>query len=462
MPRHTIITAASIFQCSSSLLLVLAMLCCVDSARAATDCHNYLVNTNVTQALLSSRVQPPCTEVVRLDTSGFPNPLDSLQHGFDLYSWLTFVALNSPADAKSNFGPNVPTVWESWKQLTDVMLPNGDKPEWTSPHVVPEACRSKAGSETMIVQMMDESFNQPFKSGPLIDQDGDYALFVIFMNKPMFDYIVENGLYSQRGQMNFTGPVDFPSGSKSGDGTLGAVMVKASWKVLKDDRDADFHTIKALVYTPASEDGKIPATCEVRKLGLVGFHVGHKTENRQQWVWTTFEHIRNVPTQADVDAKRVNGRYNFYDPSCPASKCPVNQTPPWPWDPHNPPSGFKSQITRVVPPSEDAMKINTAARSTPGVSGSVWSNYMLVSTQWPSDFSCASDKDPHAHPDPTCAPAPVFLANTTLETFSQEQPTSRQGVPLASSSCISCHNNATTHHVQATPSDFTFILEKAH
>ena len=54
-----------------------------------------------------------------------------------------------------------------------------------------------------------------------------------------------------------------------------------------------------------------------------------------------------------------------------------------------------------------------------------------------------------------CAPAPTFLANSTLETYSQGTN------PLASSSCMACHGNATTHHVPALASDFTFILEKA-
>jgi hypothetical protein len=47
------------------------------------------------------------------------------------------------------------------------------------------------------------------------------------------------------------------------------------------------------------------------------------------------------------------------------------------------------------------------------------------------------------------------LANTTLETSSQGR------VPLASSSCIACHGNATMQHVPAKPSDYTFVLEKA-
>ena len=32
-----------------------------------------------------------------------------------------------------------------------------------------------------------------------------------------------------------------------------------------------------------------------KTLGLVGFHVVHKTKNRPQWIWTLFEHNDNVP-----------------------------------------------------------------------------------------------------------------------------------------------------------------------
>ena len=77
----------------------------------------------------------------------------------------------------------------------------------------------------------------------------------------------------------------------------------------------------------------------------------------------------------------------------------------------------------------------------------MWENYELLATQWPSNTASKTDCNG--------APAPTFLANTTLETYSQGV------VPLASSSCMACHGNATTQHDPATPSDFTFILEKA-
>ena len=109
---------------------------------------------------------------------------------------------------------------------------------------------------------------------------------------------------------------------------------------------------------------------------------------------------------------------------------------------------------------------------------SVWKNYMLLSTQWPSAIwlhgSLHARKirmrrrpktDFLKQPDMTCSPAPTFLANSTLETYSQGN------VPLASSSCIACHGNAVGFQKGASnpqhgkpnlnQSDFTFMLEKA-
>lgn len=46
---------------------------------------------------------------------------------------------------------------------------------------------------------MRSTWNQPVRTGPLIDQDGHYALFDILMNEVMFEYIETNNLYSQEG-----------------------------------------------------------------------------------------------------------------------------------------------------------------------------------------------------------------------------------------------------------------------
>jgi hypothetical protein len=69
----------------------------------------------------------------------------------------------------------------------------------------------------------------------------------------------------------------------------------------------------------------------------------------------------------------------------------------------------------------------------------------LVSTQWPTNATSPTD--------PTGAPAPSFLANTTLETYIQGK------VKQTSSSCMACHNNATG--TNGLFSDFTYLLQRA-
>lgn len=425
------------------------------------DCRTYEINQVLTADHVSRPMLPPCAP--NTTTKGeFKDSVDNRQHGFDLYSWLTFIALNSPADGLTpiNRGADGPTIWETYKQLPEVMRDKGERPtDWGQPTPLPEACRGVASQGRMVVYVVEEAFDQPFKSGPLIDQDGNYALFMILMNKDMFEFILNKRLYSKQGQSTFDGgPIIFPIGSNRSNtaaGKVGAIMIKASWKVLGPNEKAEtFHTLNGLVYIPKGDNPKSDATCVPKKLGLIGFHVGHKTEFAPQWVWTTFEHVKNAPEQRDVTLHRnLLAHYNFYDPTCDPTKCAVNATPPPPtrWDPRVQPfpGGYKSQITRVVPLIDDVIRINALSQSVAGIKGTIWENYMLVSTQWPTDFQNKIEK--------TGVPAPTYLANTTLETYSQGE------APISSSSCIACHLNATTASGKENvlSSDFTYILEKA-
>jgi hypothetical protein len=443
----------------------------------------------------------PCAE--KINTRGLfgDDGLANLQRGFDFYSWLTFLALNAPAAGSriDQAKPNTPTKWEqpsNFKQLLDVMLPDGKASKWEDKKIVPPECLdqyTKLNGKVMVIEMIEESFNEPFKTGPLIDQQGNYAIFDILMNKSMFDYIQKHNLQSKAGQQsegNATLKVDFPAGANKGQpaqanmppGDPGAVMIKVSWKVLDTPAERqNFHTVDALVLMPRHPNETAKPPCLRKTLGLIGFHVGHKTVGRRQWIWTSFEHKKNVPEQQEVDTKQEQGPYNFYKVGCDPTQCPVNQTPPTPWEPtyknglkfHD--SRFRSQITRVVPLTGETKQMNEQFQKILG--NTVWKNYMLLSTQWPSDFRCAGKKDTTSTPPPpepatdfkkepdmNCAPAPTFLANSTLETYSQGTD------PLASSSCMACHGNAVSQQVRPpdmkaeeffNQSDFTFMLEKA-
>lgn len=453
----------------------------------------------------------PCAEIVT--SNGPDSKIENLQRGFDFYSWLTFLALNAPTKdltGIANARGDEQTVWENgdmFKPLLDVMLPGGEKPYWDK-QVIPPACRAlhAAHPKRTVVKMIEESFNQPFKTGPLIDQHNNYAIFDILMNRAMFEYIVKHNLYSQEGQKNAANSglrIDFlpgqlkdPDSRRSTDPNnrddVGSIMIKVSWKILEaEDDESKFHHVDALVAMPATPDGQFDPPCLEKKLGLVGIHIVHKTIGRPQWIWTSFEHADNVPEQSDIDNHKLKPSYNFFDRSCNAASCPPNETPPRPWDPE-PQSNlkfrlrddrkvlFNSQIVREVPLTAATNTMNDQFHAVLG--NSVWRHYILIGTQWPSASPCTGDQAQAANavfpftdfdkqPDMNCAPAPTFLANSTLETFSQGT------IPQASSSCMACHGNATSFLRRPSPkdakdpndpsrtamgqSDFTFMLEKA-
>ncbi len=421
------------------------------------NCNITAPNTPITTALLTSGT--PCQPQ-------FVAPFDlaNLQHGFDYYSWLTFIALNAPQDGSAPApGNDGDTQWEDWREIPDIMLPGGaTPPAWDAPRIIPPACQangksaslrivSRAGLNKAGVHPLEvaSEVDQPFNSGPLIDQNGNFVRYEIMVNEPMYQYIVQNGLYSKAGQEAFAGPIDFPEGNNTSgsNGTMGAIMIKAAWKVLGQGDDASrFHITRALAYDPPSENPKIPESCEEVTLALVGWHAAHKTNDAPQWIWSTYEQVDNVPSDADIAQGALKAHYNFYNSSCSGSACAaLNTPPPRPWNPAMQPfpNGFTSQISRVTSLTSETVALNTSFQAI--LANTVWQHYELISTQWPTDATSTVD--------PTGVPAPVFLANTTLETYTQGE------VPQASSSCMDCHNNAADTTGRA--SDFTFVLERA-
>ena len=233
----------------------------------------------------------PCQQ--KVNTKGVTtDELANMQRGFDFYSWLTFIALNSPTDGKAiGHGPrpggDAVTKWESlgnYRPLAAVMLENGARPTWGT-RIVPELCKPLDGPDKIVLQLGEAAWNQPFKTGPLIDQNGNYALFDILMNKPMFDFVVNNGLYSKQGQERFDSDIKFPTGvnpENGKPGQMGAVMLKVSWHVLDPDRDKavirQFHTADALIYFPGPPATKTGPACVAKMLGLID-ELPHRTQD---------------------------------------------------------------------------------------------------------------------------------------------------------------------------------------
>ncbi|MCA1631604.1 MAG: hypothetical protein LC785_16300 [Acidobacteria bacterium] len=403
------------------------------------------------------------------DFSDNPQTLQALQHDFDVFSWQSFVALNWTALADGSADPQKVigadgdnrTVWDSYKEPYEVFLPDGSQPPPWGQQELPAQCRNIGPADGKLIQMTQKVSDdvldvagQPFGTGPLVDQqNGRYVRYEIRINRDTYDYIVQNTLFNKEGQQAFTKLVQFPSGSsataQNPKPPVGALVIKAAWKVVdpaQGDVPGRFHKVQAYVYTRASDNPPTQPSCELKTMGLVGFHIAHKTASAPQWVWSTFEQVDNVRVGHDAPP---GTKANFHDPS---SKYPANTPPPRPWNPNVVlPPDKRSQVTRVIPIDDATNALNAQWQGWLRAvnKDSVWQYYELVSTQWPTQ-----PKNSPTGPKAAGEPAPVFLANATLETYIQGK------TPNVSSSCIMCHNNATTTNSKF--SDFTYLLERAH
>ena len=436
---------------------------------AANACSNQATapNENTSKATSATAPTPnasPLSPNIPGDANFSDNPstIQQIQHDFDVFSWQSFVALNWPLDQNQIIGSGPsgdnPATWETYIESYQVFLPNAQPPSWDSRNIppicqVPGAPAQNLPVFQMTMKVSDQVLNfsqQAFGTGPLIDQRGDYVRYAINLNRDAFDYILNNKLYSQQAQKNFTN-VSFPIANPSpAPGTVGSIVLKTAWRILdatKGDDLSRYHKLDAFVYTPPSDSPATKATCEKKTLGLVGFHVAHKTASAPQWVWSTFEQVDNVQVGQNAPPGL---KPTFFNPDC--KNCPVNKPPPRPWNPNV--QTTPSQVVRVIPIDDATKQLNAQWQGflVNVNKNSVWQYYQLVSTQWPTQPAPSPTPNPY-DPHPTGAPAPQFLANTTVETYIQGK------VPNTSSSCIMCHNNATT--TSGKFADFSYLLQRA-
>jgi hypothetical protein len=364
---------------------------------------------------------------------------------YDDFAWRTFIALNWPADGKGSIGQGGDGAarWQGWKRDVDLFVPDGETPPaWDKPTPLPPICQAARppggrASPTGINPGVLAVSRMP-STGPLIDQNGQYVRYEILMNQPMYDFIRDNKLYSTAGQQAFKPgtEVGFPSGTAAKP-DAGAIMLKAAWKILgQGDDPGRFHSALAYIY----DAGPAP-TCTLQPVGLVGLHISHKTDSAPQWVWSTFEHVANAPT----DGEAWRGPFNFNSGHDDPTTRPWNRVPTGVW---NSATGDKQPVQvvrlRAIAPETAARNADYAAALRQVDPKSVFANYQLVGAQFP--------QKPPTQADPNGEPKPEILANSTMETFLQHD------VPPVSSNCLACHGGATMSDARA--SDFTYILSR--
>ena len=212
-------------------------------------------------------------------------------------------------------------------------------------------------------------------------------------------------------------------GGKTKYGDIGALELKAAWKVLTpaEAKSGRFHTAQAILV------GSPPPLRPVT-VGLVGLHFFQMLGASNQGIWATFAQEDNAPLQSAI-GKRP---YTFYNPNCQPAPCPINQESATP---------VPTQVVQIFPDDSEADPVNKNMKAMlQAYKAGPWQYYKLVNVQWPQD-PVALGTAPQNQPLPLGNPNTTTLMNAVLETFQQTSGTS----------CLACHQSASVSTSQTNP-----------
>ena len=214
----------------------------------------------------------------------------------DRYAWDLFRAINWPADTvhllpdtTRKLGDPGWVVWQTWKTAPNIYLADGSKP--ASWEVIEFGERSLDDFSSFSIK----------EKMPDISQDPTYGLEEVAMNKPSFEYLVENQLYNLNGQFavfNSDREIAFPTNG---------LEIKVKWRIISDTdyNKARYHW----QYITVEDKGKV-----IKELyGLVSIHVTSRV--LKKWLWATFEHI-------DSRSQKHEGDDGWLLPSKDSFSCP--------------------------------------------------------------------------------------------------------------------------------------------
>ncbi|QRK10939.1 hypothetical protein JQX13_13200 [Archangium violaceum] len=386
----------------------------------------------------AARPSPQVSAVVPVSiTPPFSDPEKNLPY-FDDFAWREFIALTWPAqkgryrglaDNGKRYGDvSVPGVWETWKADYELFLPGGAAPAtWNSFDTLsPCDPNERLAPYTKYLASFDRfhGFNQAGlkrQAGPLVSQNRQYVRYEFRVNNTQYNFIINppsrypGPLYLAENLHGGTdNPLEFPFGS---------IGVKASWRIMTGvppEQWSRYYVTQANVLDPVS------GRCTPTPVGLIGLHIVNKVVGFPNWIWATFEHVDNVPA---IPGEKSQGRapyaLNNGDPTTPPSPMgrPIDRCNPPRRDPE------PTQVVRMRPIASSTQRTNEDYHAAPGVKGTVWENYQLVMTQWPTHDG--TDSFPNARqPQPQ-----TNTANVAAETWFQD----------SRSSCMACHGRANLH-----------------
>lgn len=460
---------------------------------------------------------------------------------FDRFAWQTFIGLVWPADPKKRGVANgtvttgedflkynksdgtarVPVVWQSFRTV-DSIFPN--PPADGPPPPKPPAWNAEPVEQPILLTMVSKGhssadLNEAFSS-PLIDQNRQFVRYNIRINEVMYEYIRQNGWYlkknipkspTQASLPPLSGPItQTQTHTLINQPLLGnSIEIKSAWRVMIEQNDPKKPWRKAddlsrYYITDAIIDDVHTGKNKQVKVGLVGLHIVEKTPQFTQGIWASFEHIDNlkVPENSGLRPSFHNEKHAFNKTGYSYKPCKIGQavkpdcknaavaeSKRMPVDVSRiykiPDTPMGTPKTENFPYGYSTQGLNRRYREI--LKGTVWENYQLVITQWPTDpttfyakpfifprgypeGTVIADNQPHsvqqsyksakkiasqAYPRWAGLPLPQTGAlNSTMETYFQNPPVdkSNRSATIENSSCMGCHYGA-------SDMDFSWILK---
>ena len=330
-----------------------------------------------------------------------------------------------------------PRVFETFKASWEIFRPNAPDPGPWNAYPSPEPCSNQQDVRPGEPVLASFSKFGNIKTGGgatdshvLVAQNGTYVRYQAGYNDVIFEKIKRSRLHDAA----FVRTVhDVRDGERLPDDTDspdGAMIVKSAWIELPGESaniDPPQFYVQHDAWVQELQTGK----CRKASVGLVGLHVAYKTKSRPQWIWSTFEHVDNVPEPGDSPGKRYTfnngdgtGMSDGPQPQFLISRLEAGglREPPRPY-----------QVVRRQQIAEKVLQVNQVWQGELGHINSVWRNYKLVLSEWPFHLRRADWDAHHARPTPHCQGTTPATANTTMETFSQ-----RCDPELT---CMGCHNS---------------------
>jgi hypothetical protein len=341
-------------------------------------------------------------------------------------------------------------------------------------HILSLAVRNSPG---VTHNIQAKAFAQAGSQGVVVDRNGRCLYYGQHINSNFVTFIRGP---KEKGNLGLTTADQINDVDPEKAFPEGCLELKSAWRALTDDEKKP-DNLRVLRQSFFITEAQVPTLVEVtgatgkvikadankprpEMVALMSLHVVGVTPDHHEFVWSSFEHVANSPTQfklldpgntTPVDSTKD---YTFYRKGTPTNKSNVNPVPDESTTPQNPlklVDPDKQTLSPVVDifreynsgddfikPDDDVCPLNKSVRSklaaTPSLS--LWSNYQLIGAVWlkdpATDFKAGKTFPVHVPPTgPTPAEQKLFagerlLSNSTMETFTQHK----------NANCFACHN----------------------